>query len=88
MKDFKEDPLNVFANHEMAALVDASMAIKLTVQLNLFGGTVFTLGSERHLSVALGVDNMSTIGCFALTELGYGNNAVQMGTTATYNEKD
>jgi len=34
------------------------------------------LGTERHLSVAEGVDNLSTIGCFALTELGYGNNAV------------
>lgn len=42
----------------------------------MFGGTVFTLGTERHLAVAEGVDNLSTIGCFALTELGYGDNAV------------
>lgn len=27
---------------------------------------------------------MTGIGCFALTELGYGNNAVEMETTATY----
>jgi acyl-CoA oxidase len=24
------------------------------------------------------------MGCFALTELGYGNNAIEMETTATY----
>jgi acyl-CoA oxidase len=27
---------------------------------------------------------MTGIGCFALTELGYGNNAVEMETTAVY----
>lgn len=47
--DFHKNPLNVFANHESAALVDGSMCTKLTVQLNLFGGTVLTLGTERHL---------------------------------------
>lgn len=45
--DFKNNPLNVFANHEMAALVDHSMATKITVQLNLFGGTVVTLGNAN-----------------------------------------
>lgn len=29
--DFAKNPLNVFANHEMAGLVDGSMATKLTV---------------------------------------------------------
>ena len=60
----------------MASWVDGSLATKLTVQLNLFGGTVFTLGTARHLPIAEGVDTLATIGCFALTELGYGNNAV------------
>lgn len=68
----------------MGALVDGSMTTKLTVLLNLFGGTMYTLGTERHLPIAEGIDDLSVIGCFALTELGYGNNAVQMETTATY----
>ena len=42
------------------------------------------LGSERHMNVTKGIDDLSTIGCFALTELGYGNNAVEMETSATY----
>jgi acyl-CoA oxidase len=37
--------------------------------------------------VTKGVDSLSTIGCFALTELGFGNNAVEMETTATWDEK-
>jgi len=44
------------------------------------------LGTERHMAVTKGVDDLSTIGCFALTELGFGNNAVEMETTATYDK--
>jgi acyl-CoA oxidase len=47
--DFLKNPLNVFANHEMAGYIDGSMATKMTVQLNLFGGTLVTLGTQRHL---------------------------------------
>ena len=46
--DFKNNPLWIFAAHEMVAVVDAAMATKMTVQFNLFGGTVLKLGTERH----------------------------------------
>ncbi|KAI9595005.1 acyl-CoA oxidase [Syncephalis fuscata] len=59
--DFETNPLNIFAVHEVAGLVDAGMATKLTVNFNLFGGTVLKLGTER-----------------------YGNNAIEMETTAHY----
>ena len=38
-----------------------------------------------HISV-LGIDNLNDIGCFGLTELGYGNNAVEMETTAIFDK--
>jgi len=60
--DFWNNPLRIFAAHELTAIIDPAMTTKMTVQFNLFGGT----------------------GCFGLTELGYGNNAVEMETTATY----
>jgi len=68
----------VFANHEMAGYVDGSFATKLTVQYNLFGGSVITLGTKRHEAIARGVQDLSVVGCFALTELGFGNNAIEM----------
>jgi acyl-CoA oxidase len=83
--DFEKNPLNIFAVHEIAGLVDGSMATKMTVQFNLFGGTLLALGSDRHRSILKDIDGLAAIGCFALTELGYGNNAVEMETTATYN---
>ena len=82
--DFKNNPLNIFAAHEIMSIIDPATAVKMTVQFNLFGGTVFKLGTEKHHSVFLeGIDNLNDIGCFGLTELGFGNNAVEMQTTAT-----
>jgi len=86
--DFRGDPRRIFTAHEMTAVVDGSTATKMTVQFNLFGGTVLRLGTERHHAQLLaGIDTLEDIGCFALTELGYGNNAVEMETTATYDRK-
>ncbi|XP_063405470.1 uncharacterized protein LOC134688591 [Mytilus trossulus] len=85
--DFNDNPLRIFAAHELAAIIDAAMATKMTVQFNLFGGTVLKLGTERHHKKLLkGIDTLDDIGCFGLTELGYGNNAVEMETTATYDK--
>ena len=83
--DFWNNPLRIFAAHELAAIIDPAMTTKMTVQFNLFGGTVLKLGTERHHKTLLeGIDNLNDVGCFGLTELGYGNNAVEMETTATY----
>ena len=85
VKDFMTNPHRIFAAHELAAIVDGSMATKMTVQFNLFGGTVLKLGTAKHHEKLLkGIDTLEDVGCFGLTELGYGNNAVEMETTATY----
>ena len=57
------------------------MGTKMTVQFNLFGGTVLKLGTERHHEkLVAGIDTLEEVGCFGLTELGYGNNAVSIPT--------
>jgi len=81
--DFINNPLKIFAAHELA-VIDPAMGTKMTVQFNLFGGTVLKLGTERHHYLVPGIDSLKDVGCFGLTELGYGNNAVEMETTATY----
>ena len=68
----------------MTAYMCGATATKMTVQFNLFGGTVLKIGSEKHRHLLDKIDDLSQIGCFGLTELGYGNNAVEMETTATY----
>ena len=85
--DFATNPHNIFAAHEFLAMTDGALAIKFTVQFNLFGGSVFALSTDRHKHLFSKIDDLSVFGCFCLTELGFGNNAVKMETTATYDEK-
>lgn len=82
---FGDDPRKIFAIHEVAGMVDGSMATKLTVQFNLFGGTLFKFGDREKWEETLNyINSFAEVGCFALTELGFGNNAVKMEATAHY----
>ena len=83
--NFRDNPQRIFSVHEAVGMVDGSTATKMTVQFNLFGGTVLKLGTGFHHDKLLAdIDSLKAVGCFGLTELGYGNNAVEMLTTATY----
>ena len=84
VKDFGTNPHNIFTMHELIGSINNSLSTKFTVQFNLFGGTVYALGTERHQYMLDKIDNLSAVGCFGLTEVGYGNNAVEMETTATW----
>ncbi|RKP15127.1 acyl-CoA dehydrogenase/oxidase [Piptocephalis cylindrospora] len=85
--DFETNPLNIFAAHECIGLADGGSATKMTVHYNLFGGTLLKLGTERHRHLLPALNRLDATGCFGLTELGYGNNAIEMETTATYDPK-
>ncbi|MBI2603675.1 MAG: acyl-CoA dehydrogenase family protein [Deltaproteobacteria bacterium] len=86
LHDFETDHRRIFALHDICGLIDGSLATKLTVQLNLFSGTVLKFGNrERWQRLREQANRLEAVGCFALTELGYGNNAVAMETEAVYN---
>ncbi len=51
------------------------------------GGSIVALHTDRHKHIFDQIDNLNITGCFCLTELGYGNNAVMMETTAIYDEQ-
>ena len=51
----------------------------MTVQYNLFGGTVLKLGTQRHHDLLPGIDTLTNVGCFALTEVSRGARGLGAG---------
>lgn len=72
---------------EMLAYHDLSLMVKFGVQFGLFGGALYSLGTERHHKKyveALGKAEL--LGNFAMTETGHGSNVRGLETSATYDK--
>jgi len=70
---------------EMLGYSDISLAIKFGVQFGLFGGALYSLGTEKHHKKYLeAMHRAELLGCFAMTETGHGSNVKGLETTATY----
>jgi acyl-CoA oxidase len=73
---------------EMLSLFDLSLTIKYGVQFGLFGGSILSLGNQKHHNQYLkDIGTLALPGCFAMTETGHGSNVRDIETTATYNQK-
>jgi acyl-CoA oxidase len=48
VKNFFNDPTNIFTAHEMIGMVSGSTVTKFTVHYNLFGGSIVALHTDRH----------------------------------------
>lgn len=76
------DHISVF---ETLAYGDLSVLIKFGVQFGLFGGAVYSLGTEKHHEQYVrDLGKADLLGCFAMTETGHGSNVKGLETTATY----
>ena len=80
--DRRGDHIVVF---EMLAYGDLSLMVKFGVQFGLFGGAVYSLGTEsHHKKYVEAMHRAELLGCFAMTETGHGSNVRELLTTATY----
>lgn len=63
--------------------MDLSTTVKTGVQYSLWGGSVLSLGTEKHRQRYYDdIDAFRLPGCFAMTELGHGSNVAGLQTEA------
>jgi len=73
--------------YKMIHLFDVELAVKMAVQFNLWGETLYRLGTEKHNNYIRKTETIEILGCFAMTEIGHGSNVMKLETTAHYNIK-
>ena len=79
------DDLAAFsAVFEELAHGDLSLLIKVGVQLGLYGGAIWALGTARHHARLAGIAACTELGCFAMSEVGHGSNVADLETVARY----
>jgi acyl-CoA oxidase len=63
---------------------DLSLLVKWGVQMGLYGGALWALGTERHRARLPAVARLDELGCFAMSEVGHGSNVSDLETVARY----
>lgn len=83
-----DDPnlfLSRIAVFECLGNFDHSLAVKIGLQFNLWGGAIRFLGTKHHHDKWLKISEDYVVrGCFAMSELGHGSNVRGIETKATY----
>ena len=82
----RENAHELFVLHrEAGPVVEGGLGVRITVQLNLFGGSVANLGSTAQRAWLQESFHRGELGCFCLTELGAGVlSGLVVDTTATF----
>jgi len=87
-KRVRTDSVGMLYRVGICGLLSNSLSTKLGVHMGLFMGSIYNLGTARHLYIIdKAVEFEEYRGMFLMTELGHGSNVKALETTATYDVK-
>ena len=70
--DLYSNPEKFFLAHRIVASITPEIGtgfwVRLTVQYNLFAGTILALGTQHHIEELFHIQEQGLLGCFCLTE--------------------
>ncbi|KAL9646911.1 hypothetical protein ABK040_013770 [Willaertia magna] len=84
MDTVEHDIMSHFAATAAVASFSNDLSTKIYLQFNFWGGSLLSLGTEKHRKYIEKIDNLEYMGCYGLTELSHGSNVKGVTTTATY----
>jgi acyl-CoA oxidase len=87
VRDYHRDPLRFQCALETPSWFDYSLSIKMGVHFTLCGGTIATLGTDKHREVLDKLDTGELGGSFCMTELAHGSNVFGIETTAVFDSE-
>lgn len=93
LTDINTYPEKFFLAHRIVASnttnVGPGFWVRLTVQYNLFAGTIIALGTDYHLQQLINIQENGLIGCFCLTEKFAGvHSGLVVNTRAEWNSEE
>ena len=91
LTDLRDEPQRFFDAHRLlsryAIDVGPAFGIRMTVQYNLFAGTILACGTDAQVARLDDFQRRGTLGCFALTEVFAGvHSGLVVHTTATWDD--